>query len=101
MISETQYELGWSYFDDGKNIKAYEVFDAIREYSDVREFIGDLEELIYLEGQDAYRKGNYKDAEKHFKCLKGYSRSLDYITLINAQTNYSINITKLIDLFLL
>lgn len=84
MQKETQYLWASALIEDEDYVGAYKKLVNIKKYSDVKEVLEALEEVIYKEGQRLYYNKKYSDAKAHFDCISSYEDSNKYLTLITA-----------------
>lgn len=103
-IKEVQYRWAWSLIDEGKYIDAYEKLENLGNYSDAKETISALTELIYVEAQVLYSEQKHKEAKNLFNFVSPYADSKKYLTLINAWDGGGWNdpdqtVEDLVDLF--
>ena len=85
MRKETQYLWAGSLIEKEDYIGAYKKLLNIKTYSDVKQVLSALEEVIYLEGQELYYANKFSDAETRFECVSSYSNSKKYLILIDAR----------------
>ena len=83
MIKETKYEWAYQRADLKMWIESYELFNEIEDYKDAREALSILRDIIYEEGQTAYRDKEYTTAVKYFIPIISYADTSKYIALID------------------
>ena len=93
MQKETQYLWAGALIEDEDYVGAYKKLTGIKNYSDVKEVLEALEEVIYAEGQTLYYSEKFSEAKKRFECISSYSNSKKYLTLIGAHTSNSWSVS--------
>lgn len=87
MQKETQYLWAAALIEDEDYVGAYKKLIGIKNYSDVKEVLEALEEVIYAEGQNLYYSEKFSDAKTRFDCISSYRDSKKYLTLIGAHAS--------------
>ena len=104
MIKETKYIEALDLIEKEEYIKAYKELNTIKDYSDSKNIIKDLKDVIYLDGKNLYYQKEYKESFKYFNTISDYLDSQKYIELLNAHLYYLSNdkketIDKLCEIF--
>lgn len=87
MQKETQYLWAGALIEDEDYVGAYKKLTSIKNYSDVKEVLEALEEVIYVEGKNLYYSEKFSEAKKRFDCISSYGDSKKYLTLIGAHSS--------------
>jgi hypothetical protein len=104
MQKETQYLWAVALIEDEDYVGAYKKLIGIKNYSDVKDVLEALEEVIYAEGQNLYYSEKFSDAKTRFDCVSSYRDSKKYITLIDARGFSALSdpegtVKELVDIF--
>ena len=104
MKKESEYQWALKLLEDGYYLTAHQKLRSLRNYSDVKEILPQVSELVYLEGQSYYHDGDYLNAEADFHEVNDYKDSDKYLVLIDARQmdywgSYENTVDELVQLF--
>ena len=102
---EEEYINAGILLEQGKYLEAYRSMKKIEGHIVPGTILDDLQDKVYMEGQQKYHSGNYAQAKSHFNEVPTYKQSSDYILLCKCQgdtfsswSNARKNYNKLVEL---